>query len=68
MRLIQDAVDNKRESVDLATLLGALKERPARLFKFTGVESATSSGQLPLADIAMLASIFRRRELAVALD
>ena len=60
MQLIQDAVDNKRESVDLATLMGALKERPARLFTFTANESSHEHPQLP--DVMELAQSFRRRE------
>ena len=62
MQLIQDAVDNKRESVDLATLIGALKERPARLFTFTANESSLPHEHPQLPDVMELAQSFRRRE------
>ena len=62
MQLIQDAVDNKRESVDLATLMGALKERPARLFTFTANESSLPHEHPQLPDVMELAQSFRRRE------
>jgi hypothetical protein len=60
MQLIQDAVHNKRESVDLATLVDALKEqqRPARLFKITAVPASDSS-EHPL-DLADLVRTYRR--------
>jgi hypothetical protein len=60
MQLIQEAMHNKRESVDLATLVDALKEqqRPARLFKITAVPASDSS-EHPL-DLADLVRTYRR--------
>ena len=62
MQIVQEAVDNNRESVDLAVLIAALKERPARLFTFTAVESSASHELPQLPEIVELVESFRRRE------